>query len=66
MHGRYEDITKADFTLSEPSQMIRGQGMAVLAFVQRAVTGMYCHQDGFIVRCYQVSILQQNLGCQLV
>ncbi len=26
MHGRYEDITKVDFTLTEPSHMIGGQG----------------------------------------
>ncbi len=26
MHGRYEDITKVDFTLIEPSQMIGGRG----------------------------------------
>ncbi len=25
MHGRYEDITKVDFTLTEPSQMIGSQ-----------------------------------------
>ena len=24
MHGRYEDITNVDFTLTEPSQMIGG------------------------------------------
>lgn len=24
MHGCYEDITKVDFTLAEPSQMIKG------------------------------------------
>jgi len=26
MHGRYEDITRVDFTLTEPSQMIVGSG----------------------------------------
>ncbi len=31
MHGRYEDITKVDFTLTEPSHMIGGQGQGRVA-----------------------------------
>jgi hypothetical protein len=39
MHGRYEDITKVDFTLTEPSHMIGGQGRVAVNFgIRRVVT----------------------------
>jgi hypothetical protein len=36
MHGHYEDITKVDFTLTEPSQMIgwKPQGFTQVGFLE--------------------------------
>ena len=38
MYGRYEDITKVDFTLTEPSQMIGGQGRVANCGLRRCAS----------------------------